>query len=236
MCSLTWHHRQNGYEVFFNRDEKKTRGRATPPAPGGKDGVRHLCPRDADAGGTWLLANEHGVTLALLNFWGDSNPDAKPPRSRGLLLCDLLAAQSSASAVVKLLHDTSLEGYGSFTLAVFDLGGDQSPLVVRWNRGTLVSLQPTMPLCSSSFFPEVVLDYRQRSFKALRDQEPATLWNWHRREESPTACTVRMNRPDAQTWSSSRVSVTRDSILWHYVEEMPGLSAPSEEHEAILKL
>jgi len=236
MCSLTWYHRQNGYEVFFNRDEKKTRGRATPPAPGDKDGVRHLCPKDSDAGGTWLLVNEHAVTIALLNYWGASAPDSMPTRSRGLLVCDLLAAQRSASDVVQLLQDTSLEGYGSFTLAAFDLECDRGPLVVRWNRSTLISLPPEMPLSSSSFNPETVLDYRQRSFSALADHEPATLWNWHRCEESPTACTVRMNRPDAQTWSSSRVSVTRDCILWRYVEEMPGLNAPPQEHETILKL
>jgi hypothetical protein len=234
MCSLSWHHQQDGYEVFFNRDEKKTRGRASPPAPGQLSGVRHLSPKDADGGGTWLLANEYGVTIALLNYWNMLAKEKHAALSRGSLLSGLLAAHTSASAVVEQLHDVPLQGYGSFTLAAFDLTLVEGPMVVRWDGESLNSLPHELPLCSSSFLPEAVIRSRQRDFQALPDQRPETLWDWHRKEEAPTAYTVRMNRPDAQTWCISRVSVTIDSIRWCYIEELPDLQGSPEVHEAIL--
>ncbi len=58
MCTLTW--RREGketFEVFFNRDEKKTRSMAEPPREfTNPDGLRFLSPVDPDAGGTWMLA------------------------------------------------------------------------------------------------------------------------------------------------------------------------------------
>jgi len=236
MCSLSWHHQKNGYEVFFNRDEKKTRGRADPPGLGQLDGVRYLSPKDADAGGTWLLANERGVTLALLNYWNTAAHELNPTRSRGHLLTELLASQTSAAAAVKYLQGISLTGYGNFTLAAFDLTLDEGPLVVRWDGESLSSIPPALPLCSSSFLPEAVIESRQRHFQTLSDRDPETLWNWHRKEQSPTAYTVRMNRPDAQTWSISRVSVNHDAIHWHYIEEMSGLATAPHEYQALLKL
>ncbi len=236
MCSLSWCHTKDGYEVFFNRDEKKTRGRAAPPALGENHSVRYLAPRDADAGGTWLLANEHGVTLALLNYWSTSAKEMSAPMSRGRLLRDLLAAQTSASEAVKYLQSIHLQGYGCFTLAAFDLDLLDGPLVVRWDGKSLALLPPNLPLCSSSFLPDAVIESRQRSFETLPNHEPDTLWSWHRSELAPTAYTVRMNRPDAQTWSSSRVTVSRATICWLYVEEMPGLTTHPCEHDVLLKM
>lgn len=233
MCSLSWCHHQNEYEVFFNRDEKKTRGRATPPALSEKNGVRYLSPKDADAGGTWLLANERGVTLALLNYWWNA-PSLVQSLSRGRLISDLLAHESSAKNVIKRLLNTSLVGYGNFTLVAFDLDLEEGPLATRWNGESLSMIEPEMPLCSSSFLPDEVISSRQSHFQTLPDREPDTLWHWHSQEPKPTAYTVRMNRPDAQTWSISRVRVTQGSVHWWYVEEMPELNSPSQEHEIIM--
>ncbi|MBK8035532.1 MAG: NRDE family protein [Verrucomicrobiaceae bacterium] len=234
MCSLSWYHQPGGYEVFFNRDEKKTRGRATPPALQEKEGVRYLSPRDADAGGTWLLANEHGVTLALLNYWHSNAEERIPTLSRGLLLSSL-AAQKSAEAAVQQVRAMSLTDYGSFTLAAFDHSIVAAPWALRWDGRSALSLAAEMPLCSSSFLPEAVIATRQQSFQTLPNHLPETLWSWHRDEASPSAYSVRMNRPDAQTWCISRVSVTTDSIRWRYIEEFPDLKGDPQEHETILK-
>jgi hypothetical protein len=234
MCSLSWYYHQNEYEVFFNRDEKKTRRRATPPALSENNGVRYLSPMDADAGGTWLLVNDHGVTLALLNYWdGMQRPDAR--FSRGRLLSDQLVHETTAAAVIDRLQNTDLIGYGCFTLAAFDRGLTEGPMVIRWNGACLSTVAPEMPLCSSSYLPDEVISSRQRYFQTLPDHAPETLWHWHSHEESPTAYTVRMNRPDAQTWSISRVTVTADSICWLYVEEMPGLLMPPHRHELTIQ-
>lgn len=71
MCTLTWWRGAagEGYEVFFNRDELKTRPPAKPPAAGERGGVRFLSPVDTQAGGTWIWANQFGVVMALLNWY-----------------------------------------------------------------------------------------------------------------------------------------------------------------------
>ena len=80
--------------VGANREEAYARGGEPPhllagpcPAVGGTDPV---------AGGTWLGVNAHGVLVAVTN-----RPRTKPPaqpRSRGLLVRDLLACPSAAAA------------------------------------------------------------------------------------------------------------------------------------------
>jgi hypothetical protein len=233
MCSLSWSHHPGGYEVYFNRDEKKTRGRASPPTLGEHQGIRYLSPRDADAGGTWLLANEHGLTLALLNYWDAQAVESTATRSRGALLHDL-AAQRSAENAMQQVRAISLVGYGRFTLVAFDR--THAPKVLRWDGRSLTSPPALMPMCSSSYMPEAVIKSRQQSFQTLPNHEPETLWGWHCNKTSPTAYTVRMNRPDAQTWSISRVSLTAGNIRWHYIEESPDLQGSPRIHEARLEL
>lgn len=107
--------------MFFNRDEKKTRQRATPPALQVLNGVRFLSPRDGDAGGTWLLANEHGVTLALLNLWGAAFEPRPARPSRGRLLSDLLPDARDAEEAMNRVQSRALADYPGFTLATFDV-------------------------------------------------------------------------------------------------------------------
>jgi len=69
MCTLTWRRgSKETVEVFFNRDEKKTRSRAEPPGERfDANGVRYLSPLDPESGGTWMLVNERGLVVCLLN-------------------------------------------------------------------------------------------------------------------------------------------------------------------------
>jgi len=236
MCSLTWHRHSAGYEVFFNRDEKKTRGRATPPVREKLNDVRYLCPRDADGGGTWLLANEHGLTLALLNYWQTDGNMPVNRLSRGRLLTDLLADQKDAAGAITLLQKTPLSGYGGFTLAAFDLDQTDTPLLALWNGAKLIHPQSQMPICSSSYLPDEVILARQRSFKSMTGHEPETLWCWHSQEDHPTAYTTRMNRPDAQTWSISRIAVSTEGLHWLYREEKPDLATSPTDYQTTLML
>ena len=81
--------------VAANRDEDLDRI-AEPPAVRTHSGVRILAPRDAQAGGTWIGLNEHGVFVAITNRFG--RPPNKAFRSRGMIVLDALAAPSAAAA------------------------------------------------------------------------------------------------------------------------------------------
>lgn len=69
MCTITWLQREDGYEVFCNRDELKTRRPALPPRFAECAGVRYLAPIDVDGGGSWLGVNELGLSLCLINHY-----------------------------------------------------------------------------------------------------------------------------------------------------------------------
>ena len=87
---MTWIREAGAYQVFFNRDELKTRKAADPPAPRRSGTTPWIGPADGDHGGSWISANTLGLTLCLLNGYrgADSGPGpgGEPAVSRGLLL------------------------------------------------------------------------------------------------------------------------------------------------------
>src|SRR2546422_1072230 len=77
-----------------NREEAYARGGEPPRILEGP--VRAIAGLDPTAGGTWFGVNEHGVLVAITNR-PKSHPPAQP-RSRGLLVRDLLSSSSAKIA------------------------------------------------------------------------------------------------------------------------------------------
>src|ERR1700693_4285949 len=92
MCTISWIHDKDGYQLLCNRDEKLTRKSAVEPRLAVRNGTRFLAPVDGDFGGTWIATNEFGISVCLLNGAGDQHN----VRSRGLLIPDLISAPSVA--------------------------------------------------------------------------------------------------------------------------------------------
>src|SRR5205809_93249 len=100
MCTISWIHDANGYQLLCNRDERLTRKSALEPRLAVRNDTRFLAPVDGDFGGTWIATNEFGVSLCLLNgasLTGSEIHAAAPKRSRGLLLLDLIPESSVAA-------------------------------------------------------------------------------------------------------------------------------------------
>jgi len=105
MCTLSVITQENGYLLAMNRDEKITRGVGEGPetqdleGPETQDlnGTTAIYPSDG-AGGTWIAANEYGISLALLN-WNDvvRRPlDIRKARSRGGIIPGLASSSRMA--------------------------------------------------------------------------------------------------------------------------------------------
>jgi len=224
MCTLTWRTTPAGYGIYFNRDEKRARAEAEPPAGRQHGGIRWLAPRDPGGGGTWIFANEYGVCACLLNYYeaaGTAGPSTGS-RSRGLLMDDL-AVSESAAALAAAVDAAALAPYGPFWLAAFERGRAQ-PMVRRWNGERLETPVVTdPPLTTSSYRSGAVAAARGAHFRERvgENDPPAALAAYHRDiDTNDPARGVCMSRADARTVSFTRVEVDTREVRMAYAPRM----------------
>jgi hypothetical protein len=234
MCTVSWVHQHGGYHLLCNRDEKRTRGVASPPAVSMRGGVRIIAPGDADFGGTWLATNEFGLSVCLLN--GDAGVvPCLPPRrrSRGLLLRDLSWA-SSTSECTLWLRQLDLGLFAPFVLLALEPA--QSAILAKWD-GLRLTVDPAgdahMPLTSSSYDPQAVrisrLNEFSRRIQSAEAANPALLYWFHSSHgTSADAYSPCMHRDDAETVSFSWIIVTPREIRFLYSPAAPCRCAPSK--------
>lgn len=122
MCTVTWLLQPNGYQLFFSRDELKTRRIAFPPSVKERNGIKYIAPTDADAGGSWLGVNQFGLSMGLLNYYHGKINNSDPGKeyiSRGLLLTTLIDS-TTQSEVIQRLNQLDLSDYRPFILTIWE--------------------------------------------------------------------------------------------------------------------
>lgn len=213
MCTASWTRFEGGYELFFTRDERTTRGTALPPSVRVEAGVSFVAPTDRDAGGTWIAANEHGLTLSLLNGYIESGASTPGARSRGALVTELSAARSTAG-VAERLAGTDLSDFLSFRLLAFEPEAQVRAFV--WDGRALVVEDDTQaPIVSSSVDPLGAGAARRALYAELVGDtlpgvaELEAFHASHRPERGPLS--VCMHREDASSVSLTRVRVERSA-------------------------
>jgi len=229
MCTMTWIREPAGYQVFFNRDERRTRKLAIPPAIRVKGTRRFIAPLDGDFGGSWIAVNDCGVSLCLLNgYAGLVEECPEPPggyTSRGLLLTKLIDARS-ATEVSERLHSGDLERFRDFLLVAF--AADEDAILSTWRAGRLTDEalhDDHLPLVSSSFDTVEVIESRRALFHELQQRDVIAVERHlayhesHRPERG--ARSPCMHRPDAETVSFSRIRVDRSRICFDYSPHAP---------------
>jgi uncharacterized protein with NRDE domain len=229
MCTVTWLGTEGGYELLSNRDERRTRPPAAPPSLRVSGGVRYLAPVDAEAGGSWLTANELGVTLCLLNLYeaplAGASPAAGGSRSRGLLVTDLAGAASADEAAARLLA-ADLRVYRPFTLLALDLQGRQRALAWDGREAADLGAAPPLPLVSSGYDAAGAWAARRRLLTALEDalgeRSSDLLLRFHRSHQPERgAYSPCMHRADAATVSLSWVRVGEEAVEFRYAPGPP---------------
>ncbi len=233
MCTVSWTGERGGYDLFFNRDELNTRAPETPPASAWQDGVNFVAPRDGDHGGTWLLANEFGLTICLLNDygcpWRPSTAVARFSRGHVVLAC---AAATDHASVLAAVNRQALSRTAAFHLVV--MSSAEGPLVLHWDGAALAHrarAECVPPLSSSSFETGAVIARRIARFGDMvgSPREPAVdeLAAYHRQHERGSgAYSVLMRRPDAATRSITHVSVRGGSVALRYEPVRWALQGP----------
>jgi hypothetical protein len=230
VCTLTWLRREDGYELFFSRDESLQRLPAHAPTRTRRNGVEILAPRDADAGGTWLAVNAWGLTLGLLNGPADG-PQPPAPVSRGLLVSDLADARE-ADEVARRLAGRDLARHRPFELAALQPAAPLLRAVWDGRRLELSTLEDAaQPLCSSSLDPLGAGASRRALLERLRSEagglSEELLLGFHASHEpepgGPSPC---MHRDDAATVSFGRTRVTAGAVELGYSPAAPCARLP----------
>lgn len=225
MCTVSWFFNENGYELFFNRDESRTRQIALPPTIHQAEGTHFIAPIDKDAGGTWIGVNQYGMSLCLLNYYQGSplsNSNGKDYISRGQLVKSLLSCQSPLE-VIQQTEMFNWQQFRPFILVIF--APDEAVNALTWN-GESEHLQTTdvkPPLASSSFQPKTVINGRRQQFLTATPFDSAGIYRAFHASHNPErdAYSVCMHRPDAHTVSFSHIAVRENDVAFHYTPGSP---------------
>lgn len=223
MCSVSWLPHDRGYDLFFNRDEQRTRPIAEFPREYSLDSTKYIAPKDPQGGGTWIFVNEHGLTVCLLNAYQQetSEPD-RLPTSRGLLVQSLASCKSRIELEARLQQLLQAHSYSPFYLLSLDALKQFGFWL--WTSRDLQSVKvPSIPFFgSSSLHSETILNFRQETAQAAittHGLSPQTLKNLNLATGIPASeKTIKMSRHDARTVSFTHISITQNLATLHYAE------------------
>jgi hypothetical protein len=222
MCTVSWLHTADGYQLLSNRDEKHTRAVAAPPSVHLKAGVRFLAPADGSHGGAWIAANEYGLSLCLLNSPPNS-PTSGEFLSRGFIIPSLIAS-TSIPECQRQLDELHLDSFLPFILLMLHL--DNTQKIAVWDGVRLRHVNSNRPiLASSSFDFDGVGQARRNQFDQAASSEPLTesmLMRFHASHaDGPSAYSPCMHRSDASTVSLTSIRVTPASVECLYYPDAP---------------
>ena len=231
MCTLSWMENKTGteYQLYFNRDEQRTRKTALPPTCFERDGVKMLMPIDPEGGGSWIAVNEQGLSLCLLNYYQGDLPSGQLI-SRGQLLRSL-AHMNGISDLETTLSDLNLNCYAPFTLVAFSHQDNRSKQGFRWDGKRLFSFVPVSPITSSSVKFDEVSENRISAYKQqVKKKTAKELTHFHSAHSGyKNHLSVCMHRKDAKTVSFSHIIVNSAEVVFNY---QPG--SPCEGREDVV--
>lgn len=219
MCTLTYRLTDSGYDLFFNRDEQRSRAQAIPPK------VNHdldaIFPLDPIGKGTWLAVHESGLSLALLNYYQAEKKHCPGSFvSRGEIILKLL---KSPGNVIEALLSMQLSDYQPFQLCVFPANLTLKSGNLRsfqWDGLCLTEREQVLPITSSGVDYPAVYQARKIKFELLVDRENPTteqLLSFHQSQQDDGKLSVKMFREEAKTVSFSHILV-REKIELTYLD------------------
>ena len=226
MCTVSWRSSlDGGYQLFFNRDEQRSRPRAKRPQEFYTNGRRYIAPIDEKSGGSWIAVNDLGVCAFLLNNYEAANghiEPAKPFRSRGeipLSLCGENGIDRSADA----LNGIEKERFPPFFAGM--IGPNTPCQIYGWDGRQFEKLSLELPfLTTSSFQSKAVQAYRKdRYLEVVRSSadEKALFANHCDSAHENWAFNPLMSRTDAETHCISSISVDSKLAKFEYREVDP---------------
>ena len=224
MCTMTWFVNDTGYELFFNRDEANTRSRAKLPSLQFIDEIEYISPTDTDAGGTWIAANNYGVTVCLLNHYQfEQIATYKDWRTRGEVV-RMFADTVNLISAEHRFNQLDLADYRAFRMFLIDIRGNNR-LFVWDGHESRIERDVSTPKSSSAVSAKEVKTVRKELFVesgVAAANSTAEFLKYHASHiPAKSQASVCMHRTDANTVSLSHVKVDQDSVSFAYADGPP---------------
>src|SRR5258708_5231124 len=204
------------------KGEEKRRGpTGLPPKKKMVDGRAVLCPSEP-GGGTWIAVNDHGATLALINWYSITARVGGTAVSRGEVVNSVSTA-SSPDFADAALHGLPLNRINPFRLiGIFPMTSEI--IEWRWNLKQLVRKNhrwKAQQWISSGFDEPTAQRVRGETFQRAGQQQSTGSLDWLRRlhrSHSPQAgpFSTCMHRADAATVSCTEVTVSSQQAAMRY--------------------
>jgi hypothetical protein len=182
MCTVSFIPVRDSFFITSNRDEKLTRKRAVAPVAYKQEENYLIYPKDADAGGTWIVMKENGDSAVLLNgafLPHQSNPPYR--KSRGQILLEFINDPNPSQRFAKF----NLHNIQPFTLILLEKG---SLYEFRWDGQERYCKQlasdQSYIWSSCTLYDGLVIKKRERWFGTFLNRNPyptqRDILNFHR--------------------------------------------------------
>ena len=170
MCTVSFIPVKDKYIITTNRDEKLSRKIAVAPGMCEYNAQKLYFPKDADAGGTWIVMKENGDTAILLNGAVICHLAEPPYRlSRGIILLDIISTERPSVTFTKI----NLQDIEPFTLVLLE---NNCLYEFRWdgNEKYCRQLDVNRPYIwsSSTLYDGFVAKKREQWFAAFLNDHP----------------------------------------------------------------
>lgn len=228
MCTVSAVHSPDyaSLRVVINRDERRLRMAARPPARVEKHGTQAVWPVDQEAGGTWVAASEHGLAFVLINV----TPSAPGSRradtgiSRGAVIPSLIGGVDISDVERRFAAGPARWPCSPFKLLVASLDR-----ILVLSRDGAADVSAPYILSSSSLGDARVEQPRRQLFEHLlatsdhawRAQDRLHQHAWPDRRD----ISVMMSRADACTVSRTEILLTHGATEMKYVTIRDGWPA-----------
>ena len=221
---MTWFVTDDGYELFFNRDERISRSRAKSPSVQAFGGIDYISPTDVDAGGTWIAVNHFGISVCLLNHYQfEQIASYQKWISRGEIVRDFATIDQISSAE-KRFNALDLKDFRAFRMFVIDRFGNN--ILCVWDgHESRIEDSVTTPKSSSSVDAKYVKSIRKELFSELgldNLKSTSKYLNYHAGHiPNKSKESVCMHRADANTVSLSHIVVNSEAVSFSYADGAP---------------